>query len=199
MALVATLILCGVSPRLCAQQGPVQNPLTTEQHLRLAFLVSQWEEEITYTNAQGEQVKGTGRWVARPALGLYLQIQYEGSSPAGPYRAFGVLTYDREEQVYRMWWFDDAAGIGEYRGSFADESSLVLEHNGKVEGKAFRERIRYTRVSPTELRTKIEQAWEGGEFKPFLEGVAHRTGEGPGRGPGQRSPQSNPPGNGGTP
>ena len=194
--LISALVLLGAPPRLGSQQGPGPNPLTTEQHLRLGFLVGQWDEEITYTDAKGSEVKGTGRWVARPALGLYLQIQYEGTSPMGEYRAFGVLTYDHDVQDYRMWWFDDAAGIGEYRGSFTDENTLVLEYSGKAEGKAFRERIRYTRVSPTEVRTRIEQAWEGGEFKPFLEGVAHRTGGGAGRGPAQRPPQSHPPGSG---
>ena len=88
------------------------------------------------------------------------------------------MTWDREAQIYRLWWFDDAAGIGEYRGSFADANTLVLEHSGKVEGKAFRERIRYIRVSPTELRTKIEQAWQNGEFTTHLEAVAHAPARG---------------------
>ncbi len=152
-----------------------QNPLATEEHRRLAFLAGQWEEQITYTNAEGQEVKSAGRWVARPTLGLYLQIQYQGTGPQGPYRAFGILTYDRDLGVYRMWWFDDSAGVGEYRGNFTDDDNLVLEYGGKVEGKVFRERIRYTRVAPGEVRTKIEQAWESGEFKPYLEAVAHRT------------------------
>ena len=190
-ALLLTLVaFLGPGGRLRGQQPPAAapaqrpggNPLTTEQHLRLAFLAGQWEEEVTYAGAKPDEAKGAARWMARPALGLYLQIQYEGASPAGPYRAFGVMTWDREAQAYRLWWFDDVAGVGEYRGNFTDENNLVLEHSGKVEGKSFRERIRYTRVSPTEVHTKIEQAWESGEFKLYLEGVARRT-EGPARGP----------------
>lgn len=171
-----------------------ENPLATEQHRRLGFLAGQWEEQISFTNAQGQQEKATGRWLARPALGLYLAIQYQGSGPQGPYRAFGVLTYDRDLGVYRLWWFDDAAGIGEYRGQFEDENNLVLEYSGKVDGKAFRERIRYTRVSPTEVRTKIEQAWENGGYKTYLEAEAHRGQGAPLRGP-QRPPANPPPRN----
>ncbi len=176
-------------PPATPPQGQGGNPLTTEQHLRLAFLVGQWEEDVTYTGAKPGEDKGTGRWVARPALGLYLQIQYQETSAAGPYRAFGVMTWDRKAQLYRLWWFDDAAGTGEYRGSFADANTLVLEHSGKVEGKAFRERIHYVRVSPTELRTKIEQAWENGEFTTHLEAVARRA-QTPARGPASRPPQN---------
>lgn len=197
--LFLTVLFLSTAGRLGSQQPPAprpgqgENPLTTDQHRRLAFLAGQWEEEINYAEAQAGQRRGRGRWLARPALGLYLQIQYKGTSPTGPYRAFGVLTYDREEQIYRLWWFDDA-GIGEYRGEFTDENTLVLEHRGKVQGRDFRERIRYTRVSPTEVRTQIEQAWGTGEFKPYLEAVAHRAGEGPSRGPGRQPPKSEPPG-----
>ena len=128
-------------------------------------------------------------------MGLYLIFNYEGRGPQGPYRAHGVLTYAREEQTYRMWWFDDAGGIGEYRGNFTDENTLVLEHRGKSEGRAMRERITYTRVSPTEVRTKIEQAWDTEDFKLYLEATARRTGDvpRPAGAPGVQRPRTEPP------
>ncbi len=194
--------------QLSGQRPPAQapgqgdNPLTTDQHRRLAFLAGQWEEEITYADARNNQLQGQGRWVARPAMGLYLQIQYQSNGPMGPYRAFGVMTYDREEQVYRLWWFDNAAAVGEYHGKFTDENTLVFEHTGKVEDKVFRERLSYTRVSPTEVRTRIEQAWGTEGFKPYLQAVAHRTGDAPTPGrdaqrrqndrPGKEPPERNP-------
>jgi hypothetical protein len=152
------------------------NPLATDKHRRLAFLAGEWDEEITYADAAPGEEKSTGHWRARPALGLYLTIQYGSGGPRGAYRAFGVLTYDQEQRRYRMWWFDDAAGIGEYSGDFTDSNSLVLEHEGKSEGKAFRERIRYVRVSQDEVQTFAEQSWDGGAFKSSLQTVAHRKG-----------------------
>ena len=186
MRVVAVALLAGCTGTAEAQQPPADpqqpqappeqraNPLATRQHFRLAFLAGQWEEQITYANAKPGEGSFTGRWRARPALGLYLQITYEGAGPQGPYRAFGVLTYDREAQVYRMWWFDDAAGVGEYRGDFTDENTLTLEHSGVVEGRAFRERIRYTRVAANEVRTQVEQAWDSGAYQAYLEAVARR-------------------------
>ncbi len=176
-------------PAAAPAQGQGRNPLTTAEHLRLAFLAGRWEEQVSYPGAKPEENKGTGRWAANPALGLYLQIHYGATSPAGAYRAFGVMTWDRDAQVYRLWWFDNAALVGEYRGNFTDENNLVFVYSGLIEGKAFRERIRFTRVSPSELRTRIEQSRENGEFKPYLEAVAHRS-EGPGRGPAQQPPQN---------
>lgn len=151
---------------------------------RLAFLVGAWEEKVTYLGESPEQKgeEGTGRWFARPVLGHFLQFNYEGTGPQGPYRAFGVLAYDRETQNFRLLWFDDAGGVGDYRGNFVDGNTLSLEHQGKVEGRDFRERISFTRVSPREIRTKIEQAWETGEYRVYLEAQATRTG-GPPPGP----------------
>ena len=187
-AVLLLMSVAGVGMRVEAQPAPPQqqtpqgppaqqpqpNPLATRQHFRLAFLAGQWEEQVTYADAKPGEEGFTGRWRARPLLGLYLQINYEGTGPQGPYRAFGVLTWDREAQVYRMWWFDDAVGIGEYKGDFTDENTLTLEHTGTVDGRAFRERIRYTRVSPGEVRTQVEQAWGTAAYQPYLEATARR-------------------------
>lgn len=153
---------------------------------RLAFLLGAWEEEITYPGREAGSDKGRGRWMARPDLGRYLNFRYEGSGAEGDYRALGLLTWDAESQSYRMWWFDDSGGAGEYRGNFGDENTLVLEHRGKADGRDFRERITYTRAGPGEVRTKIEQAYGDEEWKIYLEATARRTREGqprPGSGP----------------
>lgn len=163
------------------QQGPGR---LGPEGRRLAFLVGAWEEKVTYPGETPEQKseEGTGRWFARPVMGRFLQFNYEGTGPQGPYHAFGVLAYDRETQNFRLFWFDDAGGVGDYRGNFVDGNTLSLEHRGKVEGRDFRERISFTRVSPAEIRTKIEQAWETGEYRVYLEAQATRTG-GPPPGP----------------
>jgi hypothetical protein len=193
-ALIRAIILSagfipGLASRLACQNPPqvpppgkapnpqLANPQATEKHRRLAFLAGSWEEEITYADAKPDEAKSTGRWTARPALGLYLNIQYRSGGPRGPYRAFAVLTYDTEQNRYRMWWFDDAGGIGEFSGDFTDSNSLVMEHAGTSEGKPFRERFRYTRVSATEVQTSIEQSWDNGPFKLYLQAVAHRAGD----------------------
>ena len=182
LAAVVILALVFLGAADSAASPPPQNqpgnPLATQDHLRLSLLLGEWEEEIGYADASSAEDKNTGRWTARTALGLYLRIQYTDTSPGARYRAFGVIAYDSEESIYRMWWYDNQGGIGEYRGQFVDDNTLVLEHSERMAGRAFRERIRYTRVSPNELRTTIEQAWGTGDFKPYLEAVARRTNEG---------------------
>jgi hypothetical protein len=161
-----------------AQPQPFpQNPAATAEHVKLRFLLGAWEEEVDYSGADAGP--GRGRWFARPALGLHIVIEYQGGGPQGPYRANGILTWDLNDKVYRLWWFDDQGTIGEYRGQFTDENTLALEHRSKVGGRDFRERLIYQRVSPTEVRTHITQSWEGAEFKPYLDAIAIRTGDRP--------------------
>lgn len=169
-AVAISLLWAAVGAGVAAQQ-PSSSP-TRAEHRRLAFLVGQWEEEIQYTDGN----RGRGRWQARPELGHILTFRYGGSGPEGDYRALGVLTYHAEEKTYKMWWFDSSGGVGEYLGNFTDENTLALEHRGKVEGRAFRERLSYTRVSPGVVRTKIEQAWDDEPYTPFLEATARRMG-----------------------
>jgi hypothetical protein len=177
-------------PQPLQAQPPLgfQNPRATAEHRRLAFLLGTWEEKVSYPGPETRE--GSGRWVGRPALGLYVMFNYEGSGPEGNYRALGLLTWNRESEEYRMWWFDDAGGIGDYRGRFVDENTLAMEHRGKVEGRDFRERVTYRRVSPTEVRTRVEQAWGTEEYKVYLEATANRTGDvpPPGLGPAKRPP-----------
>jgi hypothetical protein len=177
-ALIATAAGGQEPPR---RQEPLERgagPQARPELRRLAFLMGAWEEEITYPDRGAGSDKGRGRWLARLDLGHYLNFRYEGSGPEGDYRALGMLTWDGESQSYRMWWFDDSGGVGEYRGNFRDENTLVLEHRGKVEGRDFRERITYTRAGPGEVRTKIEQAYGDEEWKIYLEATARRTREG---------------------
>jgi len=200
-------LLCAVVPAGAQQQGPLRTGPPQAQRKaplqwpnlegrRLAFLLGVWEEKVSYAAASGEEKseEGTGRWFARPALGRYIQFNYEGSGPLGNYRALGMLTFDRDALSFRMWWFDSEGGVGDYRGNFVDENTLTLEHRGKTEGRDFRERISYTRVSPMQVRTKIEQAWDSGEYKVYLEAVATRIGDRPPTGPGAVPQPQRPPG-----
>jgi len=44
-------------PPAAPAQGQGRNPLTTAEHLRLAFLVGRWEEQVAYTSAKPEEPK----------------------------------------------------------------------------------------------------------------------------------------------
>jgi hypothetical protein len=158
------------------QQGKrSDNPFAGPEDQKVLIFAGAWQEDVRYAGDPADSPSGKGRWIARPAFGIYLFINYEGTGPEGDTHAHGVLAYDHEDRVYKLWWFDDAGNIGEYSGTWKDDNTLVLEHKKTSGGQPFRERITYTRISQDEVRTRIEQAWGTETYKEHLAALAHRA------------------------
>ncbi len=182
--LFATLCFSGntVRAQQSAQKGNAQtqaqakeNPFSGAEDKKLMVFAGAWQEDVRYAGDPADSPSGKGRWIARPAYGLYLVIGYEGNGPEGDSHAHGVMAYDHEDRVYKLWWFDDAGGIGEYSGNWKDDNTLVLEHKKTAGGRPFRERITYTHVSDDEVHTRIEQAWGTEAYKVYLDASAQRA------------------------
>ena len=165
------------------------NPFAGPEDQKLLTLAGAWQEDVRYAGDPGESPSGKGRWVARPVFGLYLVLSYEGNGPEGDYHAHGVMAYDHEDRSYRLWWFDDASGIGEYTGAWKDDNTIVFEHKKITGGRPFRERMTSTRVSENELTTKVEQAWGTEPYKFFFEASARRAQLQEGKGWGEKLSQ----------
>jgi hypothetical protein len=168
------------------------NPFAGPEDQKVLSFAGAWQEDVRYSGDPRDNPSGKGRWIARPVYGLYLVLSYEGAGPEGDYHAHGVMAYDHEDRAYRLWWFDDAGGIGEYTGAWKDDNTLVFEHKKVTGGRPFRERMTYTRVSETELTTKVEQAWGSEPYKFFFEASARRAQLQEGKGWGEKLSQQQP-------
>lgn len=165
------------------------NPFAGPEDQKLLTFAGAWQEDVRYAGDPEDSPSGKGRWIARPVFGLYLVLSYEGMGPEGDYHAHGVMAYDHEERSYRLWWFDDAGGIGEYTGAWKNDNTIAFEHKKMSGGRPFRERMTYTRISDDELTTKVEQSWGTGPYKFFFEASAHRAQLQEGKGWGERLAQ----------
>jgi hypothetical protein len=173
----------GVGPVAAAAKG---NPFAGPEDEKLLALGGAWQEDVRYAGDPEDSPSGKGRWIARPFFGLYLVLNYEGTGPEGDYHAHGVMAYDHEDRAYRLWWFDDAGGIGDYTGAWKDDNTIVFEHKKNSGGRPFRERITYTRHSQDELDTKVEQAWGTEPYKFYMSASAQRAQLPEGKGWGER-------------
>lgn len=169
-----------------------ENPFAGPEDQKLLTLAGAWQEDVRYAGDPADSPSGKGRWLARPVFGLYLVLSYEGNGPEGDYHAHGVMAYDHEDRTYRLWWFDDAGGIGEYNGAWKDDRTIVFEHKKVTGGRPFRERMTYSRVSENELTTKVEQAWGAEPYKFFFEASARRAQLQEGKGWGEKLSQQQP-------
>jgi hypothetical protein len=179
------------------QRKPKPSPFAGPEDARLAMWQGAWQENVRYAGDPEDKPSGEGKWLARQFYGLFVVINYQGKGPEGNYNAHGVMAYDHEAKNYGLWWFDDSGNVGQYTGTWKDDSTLVFELKKTTGGKAFRERMTYTHASDGEIHTKIEQAWGNEPYKFYMEAVAHkmplgdmvREGEGTQRRPGQRRRQ----------
>ena len=151
------------------------SPFAGPEDQKLMTLAGAWQENVRYAGDPEDNPSGKGRWIARPMFGLYLILNYEGHGPEGDYHAHAVMAYDREDRTYRLWWFDDSGGIGEYTGAWKDDSTIVFEHKKNSGGRPFRERITYTKTSDGGVTTKIEQAWGTEAYKFYMQATAQRA------------------------
>jgi hypothetical protein len=185
------------------QKKPAPNPFAASEDERLAAWAGAWQENVRYSGDTEDQPSGSGKWMARPFYGLFLVINYTGKGPEGGYAAHGVMAYDHEEKIYKLWWFDDSGNIGQYSGSWKDDNTLVFELKKTVGGRAFRERMTYTRISADEIHTRVEQAWGNEPYKFYMAAAAHRVetpepaaaGEKQQNPPARQRPPQRPPGN----
>jgi hypothetical protein len=175
-----------------APKAPQPSPFAGAEDERLAVWAGNWEETVRFAGDPEDKPSGTGKWTARPFWGLYVVINYELKGPDGNYHAHAVMAFDHEVKTYRLWWFDDGANIDEYTGAWRDDNTLVFELKRTSQGKVFRERLTYSRISEDEVHTRIDQAFGTEPFKSYLEATAHRLPMPEGQGGGgnqQRQPQ----------
>lgn len=175
------------------QRAVQPSPFAGAEDERLSIWTGNWEETVRFAGDAEDKPSGTGKWRAMSFYGLYVVINYELKGPEGPYHAHGVMAFDHEAKAYHLWWFDDGANINNYTGTWKDDSTLVFEQKKTSNGKAFRERITYSKPSEDEVRIRIEQAFGTEAFKLYLESTAHRMSLLEGQGGGnQQRPQQQP-------
>ena len=100
---------------------------------RLSFLTGNFVVELmTYDSPMGKGGPGTGHnsayWVMDST---FVMMDHEDESLAGKYKGHGMFTYDRQENLYKCWWFDNMGGGTLYTGGF-DGDTLVLSTDMKT-------------------------------------------------------------------
>ena len=176
----------GAGPAAAAR---IDSPFAGPEDQKLMTFGGAWQEEVRYAGDPEASPSGKGRWLARPMFGLYLILNYEGTGPEGDYHAHGVMAYNHEDRNYRLWWFDDAGGIGEYTGAWKNDNTIVFEHKKNSGGRPFRERMTYTKAADDEVDTKVEQAWGSEPYKLYMQATAQRAEFQEGKGWGEKLSQ----------
>lgn len=149
-----------------------------EQHDTLNFFVGEWE---TLDNVMPSPMGAGGETECKAAfkwmLGdFWLAHKFTGEIPDfGPYEGLGLTTYDAVAGNYVTYWFGSTQSIvGEYRGDWVDDKSLVLDGSSDMQGTTYYERLTWVKVSDNELRFIIEMSTDGQNYSKTMESTYKR-------------------------
>jgi hypothetical protein len=81
-----------------------------------------------------------------------------------PYEVHAILTFDRNERGYRLWWLDSKGriqiGLGRWK-----ENTISFEIETRPGGRDAVTVVTYEIVSDTEHKIKMENAWKGEDLR----------------------------------
>jgi hypothetical protein len=165
----AVVLIAGV--QFAAAQAP-ETPKPGPEHERLGYFVGKW-------NAEGEVKPGpmgpggkmkttdTCEWFE----GRYSVIcRSEGTTPMGPSKNLGILSYNTEEKVYTYYGVDNSnmtmASVpkGTVRGD-----TWTYTDEGTMGGKKFKSRVTIKELSPNAYSFRMEMQGPDGKWMPMVE------------------------------
>jgi len=118
----------------------------------------------------GGKGHGTAHVTSGPG-GLSIRVVYASESPKGPMPGFkgeGLMAWDGEAGVYRQAWTDNyGAAVMVSTGRWEGEV-LVMETEGKMMGKAFKSRDRFTGITPKGFTITTEMSMDGGPMQKAM-------------------------------
>jgi hypothetical protein len=148
----------------------MEMPKPTEAHKKLTHLVGRWtgQEHISPSPWDPKGGVATGRSDNRIALeGFALLHDYEQErNGAITFRGHGVLTYDAQEQCYRMHWWDSMGSpVNELSGAF-EGATLKMTSRGP-QGL---NRVVWDFSQAGRYRFEMEVSPDGQQWLTFMEG-----------------------------
>jgi hypothetical protein len=155
-----------------AQTGQPAKP--TPEHERLAFFVGKWTAEgEVKPGPMGPGGKMTSSDNCEWFDGHYSVICHsEGTTPMGPSKSLGILSYNPEEKVYTYYGTDNSGMTMSSvpKGTYKDGTWTYLDQ-GTMGGKPYKSRVIIKQVSPTSYNFKMDVQGADGKWLPMMESM----------------------------
>src|SRR5215471_15004244 len=116
-------------------------PKPQDEHKRLAMFAGEWTgEEMVYPSRWNAGGPATSRVSARIDLNGFYLIQNTVQMRDGKesFATHGVFTYDREDRLYKLFWFDSLGGNARHVYEMIDDNSysMKIQYSPDSEGWA---------------------------------------------------------------
>jgi len=169
LSLVALLTLGGAA----IAQGPqAQAPKPTPEHQRLGYFVGTWTTEGEMKpGPMGPGGKMTSKDRCEWFEGRFAVVCHAtGTTPMGPAKSIGILSYSSEEKVYTYYGIDNSGMVmtAAARGKVQDDTWTYTDE-GMMGGQKYQSRVTIKPLSPTAYTFSMEMQGPDGKWAPFVE------------------------------
>lgn len=172
---IECLTVCAATTLLLLQSASAQEPQAPKpgpEHQRLGYYVGKWTTEGEMKpGAMGPGGKVTATDKCDWFQGGFAVVCYsDGTSPAGPTKSIGILSYSSETKTYTYYAVDNSGMTmttvphGTVQGdtwSYSDE--------GMMGGKKVKSRVTIKELSPTAYTFKLEMQGPDGKWANVME------------------------------
>jgi hypothetical protein len=158
-------------------EATTERPKPGPEHEKLGYWVGTWTLDGTMNDGpmgKGGKVSGKTEcswWDGRFAV----VCKDSGTSPMGPMRGMGIMSWNREEKRYEYYGIDNA-GMQERALGGLEGDSWVYTNDVKMDGKTFKGRYTMTNLKPDSYDFKWEMSEDGTTWNTVMEGTHKRKG-----------------------
>ena len=103
--------------------------------------------------------------------GAVIQENFEGGDP--PLRGMSVSVFSREDERWHQAWVDNSGSYLDFVGDF-DDGKMILQRDGRVEGKTVKQRMVWFDISENALEWNWERSDDEGKTWKVLWNIHYR-------------------------
>jgi len=161
---------------------PSQAPKPTPEHERLRYFVGSWTTEGEMkAGPMGPGGKMTSKDRCEWFEGRFAVVCHAaGTSPMGPAKSIGIMSYSAEEKVYTYYGIDNSGMVmtAAARGSVKD-GTWTYTDEGMMGGQKYKSRVTIKELSPTAYTFSMEMQGPDGKWMPFVEAKSTKAAAAP--------------------
>jgi hypothetical protein len=155
-----------------AAQAPQQPAKPGPEHQRLGYFVGKWTGEGEMKpGPMGPGGKITASDTCEWFEGRFAVVCHsEGTSPMGPMKSIGILSYSPEEKVYTYYGVDNTPmTMASVPRGTVQGNTWTYTDEGMMGGQKMKTRVTIKEVSPTSYTFSMEMQGPDGKWMPMME------------------------------
>jgi hypothetical protein len=150
LAAVFCSLVAAMAQEKAQGEMPYPKPVPGAEMQKLYFQVGDWkvvEKHESMPGFSGGEGKATIKTRKGPG-GLSVETDYNGTGPLGQFTGKAIITWEAEEKIYKLYWFDNFQAGGFVITGKWEGNDLVFAGEQKMMGQKYQFKQVFTDITP---------------------------------------------------